>query len=54
MKLEITVPEVIDLIKEIRNEQGNLFEMIRENMQETVGKHLKISTALILINKKDY
>lgn len=40
MKLEITVPEVIDFIKEIRNEQGNLFEMIRENVQETVGKYL--------------
>ena len=40
MKMEITVPEVIDLIKEIRKEPGNLFEMIRENVQETVGQYL--------------
>jgi putative transposase len=40
MKMEITVPEVIDLINEIRQEPENLFEMIRSNVQETVGKYL--------------
>jgi putative transposase len=40
MKMEITVPEVIDLIKEIRKEPGSLFEMIRSNVQETVGRYL--------------
>jgi len=40
MKMEITVPEVIDLIKEIRNEPESLFEMIRANIQETVGEYL--------------
>lgn len=40
MKLEITVPEVMNLIKEIRNEPGSLFEMIRSNVQETVGQYL--------------
>ena len=40
MKMEITVPEVIDLINEIRQEPENLFEMIRSNVQETVGQYL--------------
>ena len=40
MKMEITVPEVIDLINEIRNEPESLFEMIRANVQETVGEYL--------------
>ncbi len=40
MKMEITVPEVIDLIKEIRKEPESLFEMIRANIQETVGEYL--------------
>lgn len=40
MKMEITVPEVMDLIKEIRKEPGSLFEMIRSNVQETVGQYL--------------
>jgi len=40
MKMEITIPEVIDLIKEIRKEPGSLFEMIRSNVQETVGQYL--------------
>ena len=40
MKLEITVAEVTDLINEIRNEPESLFEMIRANVQETVGDYL--------------
>ena len=37
MKMEITVPEVMEIINGIREEQQNLFAMIRENVQETVG-----------------
>lgn len=40
MKLEITVAEVFDLINEIRKEPESLFEMIRENVQDTVGHYL--------------
>lgn len=40
MKLEVTVPEVLELIKEIKNHSGNLFEMIRVNVKETVGRYL--------------
>ena len=40
MKMEITVTEVIDLINEIRQEPESLFEMIRSNVQETVGQYL--------------
>ena len=40
MKLEISVPEVVDLIKEIREQPESIFEMIRDNVQETVGQYL--------------
>jgi putative transposase len=40
MKMEITVPEVVDLIKEIREQPKGLFEMIRANVKETVGQYL--------------
>jgi len=40
MKMEITVAEVMNLINEIRKEPDSLFEMIRENVQETVGQYL--------------
>ena len=40
MNMEITVAEVIDLINEIHHQPNNLFEMIRENVQETVGQYL--------------
>ena len=40
MKMEITVAEVFDLINEIRHQPQNLFEMIRVNVQETVGQYL--------------
>lgn len=42
MKMEITVAEVMDIINGIHEEQQNLFEMIRENVQETVGQYLSI------------
>ena len=40
MKMEVTVAEVVDLINEIRHEPESLFEMIRTNVQETVGQYL--------------
>jgi transposase-like protein len=40
MKMEITVPEVVDLIKQIRQQPEGLFEMIRTNVRETVGEYL--------------
>jgi len=40
MKMEITVTEVRELINEICQEPGNLFDMIRANVQETVGQYL--------------
>ena len=40
MKVEITIPEVLDLIKEIRQKPESLFEMIRANVRETVGHYL--------------
>jgi len=40
MKMEITVTEVVDLINEIRHEPESLFEMIRANVQETVGQYI--------------
>ena len=40
MKMEITVTEAFDIINEIRHEPENLFAMIRENVQETVGQYL--------------
>ena len=40
MKLEITVPEVFELFKEIHQKPESLFEMIRANVKETVGHYL--------------
>jgi putative transposase len=40
MTPEITEAEVFDLINEIRNESENFFNMIRANVQETVGQYL--------------
>ena len=40
MKMEISVPEVMELINEIRKKPGNLFEVIRINVKESVGEYL--------------
>jgi len=40
MKMEITVTEVRELINEIRQQPGALFDMIRVNVQETVGQYM--------------
>jgi len=42
MKLEMTVPEVRELINEIRQEPGSLFDMIRVNIQESVGQSVPV------------
>ena len=40
MKFEISVPEAIDLFKEIQKKPQQLFEMIRADVKETVGQYL--------------
>lgn len=40
MKMEVTVTEIRELINEIRQRPESLFEMIRANVQETVGQYL--------------
>jgi putative transposase len=40
MKMELSVPEVRELINEIREQPESIFEMIRENIRETVGQYL--------------
>jgi putative transposase len=40
MRMELTVTEVVELINQIRQEPENLFEMIRTNVQESVGQYL--------------
>jgi putative transposase len=40
MKMEITVPEALEIIKQIRKQPDSLFEMIRSEVKESVGKYL--------------
>ena len=40
MKVEISVPEVIDLFKEVQKQPTQIFEMIRADVKETVGQYL--------------
>ena len=40
MKLEVTVSEIADIFKEIQERPGQLFEMIRLDVREAVGKYL--------------
>ena len=40
MKLEVSVPEVVEIFKEIREQPEKVFEMIRVDMRETVGQYL--------------
>ena len=40
MKVEISVPEAVDLFKEIQKQPEQLFEMIRADVKETVGQYL--------------
>lgn len=40
MKLEVTVSEIADIFKEIQEQPGRLFEMIRLDIREVVGRYL--------------
>lgn len=40
MKLEVTVSEISEIFKEIQERPGKLFEMIRLDIKEVVGKYL--------------
>ena len=40
MKLEISVPEDVEMFKEIQECPEKIFEMIRVDMRETVGQYL--------------
>jgi putative transposase len=40
MKLEISVPEVVEMFKEIQECPEKIFEMIRVDMRQTVGQYL--------------
>lgn len=40
MKMDLTVTEMVELINQIRHEPWNLFEMIRANVQESIGNYL--------------
>jgi len=40
MRFEISVPEAIELFKEIQKQPKQLFEMIRADVKETVGQYL--------------
>lgn len=40
MKVEISVPEVVEMFKEIQTQPESLFEMIRVTIRETVGSYL--------------
>ena len=40
MKLEISVPEVVEIFKEIQQQPEKLFEMIRVDIREKVGQFL--------------
>ncbi|ABC76899.1 transposase [Syntrophus aciditrophicus SB] len=40
MKLEVTVSEITDIFKEIQEQPGKLFEMIRLDIREVVGNYL--------------
>lgn len=40
MKVEISVPEVVNIFKEIQQQPEKLFEMIRVDIRQSVGKYL--------------
>ncbi len=40
MKLEISVPEVVSIFKEIQEQPEKLYEMIRADIRETIGQYL--------------
>ena len=43
MKVEITVPEVIEIFNEIQKKPDALFKMVRLDLQKTVEKYARPS-----------
>ena len=39
MKVEISIPEVVSIFKEIQQQPENIFEMIRVEIKESVGQY---------------
>ncbi len=39
MKVEISVPEVVSIFKEIQEQLDQLYEMIRADIRETIGQY---------------
>jgi putative transposase len=40
MKLEISIPEIVNIFKEIQEQPEKLYEMIRADIRETIGQYL--------------
>jgi len=40
MKLESSLPEVVDIFKEIQEQPEQLYDMIRTDIRETIGQYL--------------
>jgi len=40
MKLEISVPEAVNIFKEIQEQPDQLYEMISTDIRETIGQYL--------------
>ena len=40
MKIEVSVPEIIDLFKELQTQPEQLFNLIRHDIRESVGNYL--------------
>ncbi|SDP74767.1 hypothetical protein SAMN05660330_03930 [Desulforhopalus singaporensis] len=47
MKVELTVPEEIEIFNEIQKKPEALFEMIRLDLQQTVGEALRTMLSLM-------
>ena len=52
MKIEINVPEVFSLFKEIQCQSEKIFEMVRLNVQEMVGKYLSEAMSAALTHHR--
>ena len=40
MKVEISVPELVSIFKEIQEQPEQIYDMIRADIRETVGQYL--------------
>ena len=48
MNVEISVPEVVEIFKEIQEQPKQIFEMIRVEIRESVGQYLSKLMAMEL------